>query len=101
MWNPEPPHTPSPPETELVERLTMRAANDGEALISAVRTAFCLVVLGRFVTLDDAFQMDRQKVAIEIVLLVLASMASAFAFLKARQGHFRTWLEMSLSRLTW
>lgn len=76
-------------ETDLVDRLTLRAANDGEALISAARTVFCLLVLGRFLALDDVSEAGG-KFAIEVPLLALASLASAFGFVKARQGRLRT-----------
>ena len=76
-------------ETDVVNRLALRAANDGEALISAARAAFCLLVLVRFLTLDHAAA-DGEKFAFEIPLLALASVVSMFAFHRARQGRFGT-----------
>lgn len=77
-------------ETDVVvNRLGLRAANDGEALISAARAAFCLLVLVRFLTLDHAAA-DGEKSAFEIPLLALASVVSMFAFHRARRGRFGT-----------
>lgn len=75
-------------EEDLLERLTLQAANDGEALISAARTLFCLLVLGRFLTLPDALA-GGMKFAIEVVLLGAASLISAGSVRRARRGLFR------------
>jgi len=84
------PSTPTPFENEVVDRLSLKAANDGEALISAARSAFCLLVLGRFLTLDPAGGNDvSAKWAVEIGVLALAAAISALTFTTARQGRLR------------
>ena len=78
------------PGAELPKQLTLRAANDGEALISTTRTVFCLLVLGRFLTLPDVLSGAGAKFGVEVVLLITGAVASAFAVRRARRGKFRT-----------
>ena len=76
-------------ERDLVDRLTLEAANEGEALISAVRAAFCALVLARFLAIEPMTGHHLGALLVEVPLLTLAVAGSLATRRAARRWRFR------------
>ncbi len=74
---------------DLIERLTLEAANRGEAVISAVRSVFCGLVLLRFLAITADTPLGVEQVLIEVPVLLVTMLASVLAIVLARRGCFR------------